>query len=113
MGILEEIFSERLPLGDGMGHADVLISDNVDPTGKSFQKSAAAPKTYYTSGVHSTHPPPPRQTVDSKPDKKGRERCFNQGQFVPCQSVRKRGLSGVAPPTKHIKALRAKYGKSK
>ncbi|RJQ27128.1 hypothetical protein C4577_02300 [Candidatus Parcubacteria bacterium] len=118
MGVLEEIFSERLELPDGIGHADVLISDrditNPDIVNKSLpnsdQKSPAAPKTYYTSGVHHTHPPPPYATVDGKPDKLNRKRCFVSGQITPCQVMPKRGLSGAASP-KHIKSLRKKYGK--
>lgn len=109
MSELVEIFGDKVQLDDG-GHVDFLLQgeDNslVEPI--VGQKSVGRKRLNYTSGTHRTYPPPPYQTVDSKPDRIGRERCFVQGSIYPCDQMNSRGLR-KSQNADRIKSLRSKY----
>ena len=98
MGVLSEVFGDRIKLQNG-GCVDVLL-DEITPT----EGPIEGEKRFFR-----THKGPEYQTVQ-KPDSINRQRCFVEGRPYPCDQMPKRGLSGVA---KHIrvKALRKKYGK--
>lgn len=102
MSALEDIFSERIELSNG-GHADVLIN-------QPDEGSQIDPKFGQKTLGWNTHAPPPRGTM-SKPDSRGHNRCWVEGEETTCDAYKKRGLSGIASLKKKIKSLRKKYGK--
>lgn len=77
MGVLDELFGERVDLGEG-AHADMLLEGQEEPE-------------YGEKRFFRTHPKPDNAT-SIKPDSLNRERCRVVGQQVPCSTMDGRGM---------------------